>query len=271
LSPWKRFFNERRIGHAGTLDPLATGLLFAAVGKATRLLPFAEGRDKEYLVAVRLGIRTDTLDTDGQILSQTEEIPDVATLDWQELAKPFLGDIDQVPPSFSAISVDGVRAYDRARKGDLVELPSRRVRIDSVTVVPHGPLANSGAQEADITLRVRCGKGTYVRSLVRDLGERIGCGATVSALRRTAIGSWRLPDSWEVPAENFAPELLAAPEVFGEWPRFEVPEEWHVKLGNGNAIPCELPETEQAFAYYKGLVFAWGRVNNGLFKTEAQL
>lgn len=268
LSPCKRRFGERRAGHAGTLDPLATGLLFAAMGKATRLLSLAEGRDKEYLVCARPGLRTDTLDTDGQILS---EAPVPGGIDWEALVGPWIGEIEQVPPAYSAISVDGVRAYDRARKGEEVVLPARKVRIDAVEIVPGtSPLANSGWREGDVTLRVRCSKGTYVRSLVRDLGEALGCGATVSALRRTAIGDWRLPDS--PPVDEQLPDLLPVAVVFQELPRFVLDAADAPSFSHGHPIPCPLDPCDDALILDdSGTALAWGRVRDGRFQPKAML
>ena len=268
LSPCKRLFSERRAGHAGTLDPLATGLLFAAIGKATRLLSLAEGRDKEYLVAARLGVRTDTYDTDGAILSQS---PVPESIDWPTLIAPWIGEIDQIPPAYSAISVDGVRAYDRARRGEVVELPSRRVRIDSVEVLEEvSPLDGTGWIAGDVTFRVRCSKGTYVRSLVRDLGEALGCGATVSALRRTAIGAWRLPDSR--PMDDQEPVLLTVEDTFPDLPRFKLDPADSGPFSHGHSVPCGLSETEDALILGEdGAALAWGRVREGRFQPKAML
>jgi tRNA pseudouridine55 synthase len=268
LSPCKRLFSERRAGHAGTLDPLATGLLFAAIGKATRLLSLAEGRDKEYLVAARLGIRTDTYDTDGAILSESP-VPD--SIDWPSLIAPWIGDIDQIPPAYSAISVDGVRAYDRARRGETVELPARRVRIDSVDLLEgSSPLAGTGWSPGDVTFRVRCSKGTYVRSLVRDLGEALGCGATVSALRRTAIGTWRLSDAR--PTDDREPELLAVEHTFPDLPRFQLDPADSGPFSHGHSVPSSLPDAEDALILDEsGSALAWGRVREGRFQPKAML
>lgn len=268
LSPCKRFYQERRAGHAGTLDPLATGLLVAALGKATRLLSLAEGRDKEYLVCARLGIRTDSLDMDGVVLSRSDA---PTSVDWGSLIPPWIGEINQVPPAFSAISIDGVRAYDRARKGEHVELPARRVRIDSIEFVGgDSPLAGTGWEEGDITLRVRCSKGTYVRSLVRDLGEALGCGAAVSALRRTAIGEWRLTDGRE--PDSGIPALQPVAETFPELPRFVLDAKDEGALSHGHAIQCPLDPCEDAFVLDEhGRALAWGRVRDGRFQPKAML
>lgn len=269
LSPIKRLLGERRVGHAGTLDPLATGLLVAAAGKATRLLSRVEGCDKEYLVCLRAGVRTDSLDTDGRILSEVPASWD--GVDWSDLSRGLLGEVDQVPPAFSAISVDGVRSYERARKGQDVALPARRVRIDSCVEVPGpSPLEGSGWREGDATLRIRCSKGTYVRSLVRDLGERAGFGACVSALRRTAIGRWRLEDRPSF--EEIPPGLVAPSAMFPDWPRFGIAEENLVKLSNGNPVACDLADHPDVLCLdASGREIAWGSVREGIFRTEALL
>jgi tRNA pseudouridine55 synthase len=269
LSPLKRLLREKRIGHAGTLDPLATGLLVAAAGKATRLLSHVEGAGKEYLVCLRAGVRTDTLDMDGQILSEGDGSWD--GVDWDTLARPFLGEIDQVPPAFSAISVGGVRSYERARKGEEVDLPARRVRIDSIEVHSGpSPLEGTGWAQGDVTLRVRCSKGTYVRSLVRDLGEAVGFGACVSALRRTAIGPWRLPDAPPAAAEE--PRVIPVVEMF-EWPRFQVRPEDFLKLSNGNEIQSGSVLGSAVLALdASGNAIAFGKVeDDGRFRTIALL
>lgn len=269
LTPLKRLLGEKRIGHAGTLDPLATGLLVAAAGKATRLLSHVESADKEYLVSLRPGVRTDTLDLDGQILTQTEASWEGAG--WTSLCAPFLGEIDQIPPAFSAIQVDGVRSYDRARKGELVELPARRVRIDSVVAVDgSSPLDGSGWMPGDATLRVRCSKGTYVRSLVRDLGERAGFGASVSALRRTAIGRWRLADRPGQPEPISS--VIPVADMF-DWPWFTVDPGELRRLSNGNSIACpDAPAPLVLAMDAEGRALAFGAVvEGGRFQPEALL
>jgi tRNA pseudouridine55 synthase len=268
LSPLKRALSEKRIGHAGTLDPLATGLLVVAAGKATRLMSRAEGMDKEYLVAIRTGITTDTLDTDGRILSKAD--PLAASPDWTSICAPFIGEIDQIPPAYSAISVDGVRSYVRARAGEEVVLPSRRVRIDSIEALEGSPLDGTGWLAGDFTLRVKCSKGTYVRSLVRDLGEVLGCGATVSALRRTAIGPWRLPDSFA--ATEGVPAVVPVAEVFPDRLRFVAGADSRKALSHGHAVPTGLSDGEDVFCLDEaGRAIAFGKVASGRFQPEAML
>lgn len=175
----RRAFNAQKAGHAGTLDPLATGILPIALGEATKTVPFLVEADKTYRFTLRWGIATDSFDREGEVTARSDVRP---TREQVEAVLPqFVGEIDQVPPRFSAIKVDGERAYDLAREGEDFELAARKVVIHSarVTDVP----------DADhIELTVDCGKGTYVRAIARDLAEKLGACAHVSALRRTRVG-----------------------------------------------------------------------------------
>ncbi len=172
-------FNAQKAGHAGTLDPLATGVLPIALGEATKTVPFMMEADKAYRFTIEWGRSTTTLDREGETVATSNVRPTRAQV---EAALPaFVGDIQQVPPAFSAIKVDGERAYDLARAGETVELAARPVTIHAARV--------SDAPDADhIEIEVECGKGTYVRSIVRDLAAALGAEAHVSALRRTRVG-----------------------------------------------------------------------------------
>jgi tRNA pseudouridine55 synthase len=175
----KRFPRGTRIGHMGTLDPLATGVLVLGIGEGTRLTEFVQDMDKVYRAGILLGAVSDTDDADGQVSAVAVAVPPLVEELRNELAR-LTGDVSQVPPSYSAIKVTGRRAYDLARRGDKVDLTPRTVRIYEITLVsysfPH------------LELEVRCGKGTYIRSLARDLGERLGCGALIATLLRLRIG-----------------------------------------------------------------------------------
>ena len=167
---------ERRIGHAGTLDPMATGVLPVFVGRATRAVEFAERGDKEYVAGLKLGRVTDTQDTSGNTL---EEHPVEVTAEQVKAVLPqFTGDILQVPPMYSAIKINGKKLYELARKGREVERSARPVTIHSLTL--EGQTAPD-----EFTIRVKCSKGTYVRTLCHDLGAALGCGGCMSSLRRT--------------------------------------------------------------------------------------
>ena len=182
----QRRVKPAKVGHAGTLDPMATGVLVVAVGKTTRLVPYVQRSQKQYLAKFELGKKSDTEDMTGTVVDcQVLRIPE-----YDEVAvacQRFIGDIMQRPPAFSALHVNGKRAYDLARKGKKVELKDRPIVIHSIDLVDF----NFPTFRIDI----RCGSGTYVRSLGRDIGEALGCGAVMSELRRTAVGKFDLATS----------------------------------------------------------------------------
>ncbi len=169
----------RKIGHAGTLDPLAEGVLVLGVGKATKLLTSLEGADKSYRATLRLGVRTDTYDSTGRILEERD--PSGVTADaFAEALPPFRGEIEQVPPMFSAIKKDGVTLYKLARQGVEVEREARRVTVSKLELVEFTP--------PSATIAIDCSKGTYVRSLIEDIGRALCVGAHMTALVRTRVG-----------------------------------------------------------------------------------
>lgn len=175
----RRLFDAQKAGHAGTLDPLATGVLPIALGEATKTVPFLVDADKSYRFTIAWGRTTATYDREGETIAQSDVRPTLAQV--QAVLPRFVGEIDQVPPAYSAIKVDGERAYDLARAGETVELASRKVSIFDARVVD--------APDPDhVTLEIDCGKGTYVRALVRDIAEALGACGHVSALRRTRVG-----------------------------------------------------------------------------------
>ena len=179
VSVIKRLFSAKRCGHAGTLDPLASGALPIALGEATKTVPFVMDGRKLYRFTVRWGEERDTDDAEGRVIDQSDQRPSPEAI--RALLPGYLGTIQQVPPRYSAIKIDGERAYDLARDGETVELQPRPVEIKRLDLV-EVPDADHAVLEAE------CGKGTYVRSLARDLGRALGCFGHVSALRRTAVG-----------------------------------------------------------------------------------
>jgi tRNA pseudouridine55 synthase len=174
----RRAYHEKRVGHCGTLDPMATGVLPVCVGEATKLVPFLQAGQKEYLAEVLLGVTTDSQDADGQVTS-TREVA-VSRERLTEALPRFLGKILQKPPMHSALRVNGKRLYEFAREGVEIEREARPVEVHGLEV--------TSFEVPKIGLRVRCGKGTYIRSLAADLGEALGCGAHLTALRRTRVG-----------------------------------------------------------------------------------
>jgi tRNA pseudouridine55 synthase len=192
----RRALGTRKVGHSGTLDPMATGLLLMGVGRATRLLRFLGDLPKIYEGTARLGIETNTLDADGDVVREAPVDVDRASL--REALSALTGDLLQVPPAFSAVKIGGERLYRAAREGREVEAPPRPVRVDAFDLTRLAP--------TDFDFRVRCSSGTYVRSLVRDAGTALGCGAHLTALRRTAIGTFGVEDA--VAPEDAADSLL---------------------------------------------------------------
>jgi tRNA pseudouridine55 synthase len=177
----KRLYDAAKAGHAGTLDPLATGVLPIALGEATKTVPFAVEGSKEYRFTVRFGAETDTDDAEGKVVERSERRPSRAEIE-AKLAD-FTGKIDQVPPRYSALKVDGARAYNLARDDEDFELKARRVSVEGLTLADH-------PDPDRCVLEARCGKGTYVRALARDLGRALGALGHVEALRRTRVGSF---------------------------------------------------------------------------------
>ncbi|HEY5475267.1 MAG TPA: tRNA pseudouridine(55) synthase TruB [Tepidiformaceae bacterium] len=177
---------QRRIGHTGTLDPMATGLLIACLGKATRLVEYMTLHDKRYEGEITLGATTDTDDAEGMVLSQ-REVPAIDTDRLRSIEATFTGVLQQRPPAYSAVKVEGQRAYAAARRGDALELAPREVVVRSLDLTPLAP--------DRLRIDVLCGSGTYVRSLARDIGEALGCGAHLSQLRRTHAGGFAVAEA----------------------------------------------------------------------------
>ena len=206
VSRLKRIYNAKKAGHAGTLDPLASGILPVAFGEATKTVPFVQDGEKTYLFTVRWGAETDTDDSDGKVVRTSEGRPDSSAI--AALLPRFHGDVLQTPPQFSAIKVAGERAYDLAREGEQVELKARPVTIHRLEILEH-----SGEETK---LVMECGKGAYVRSVARDLGRLLGCFGHVTALRRTRVGPFSEDDSFtfeEIEAPGGALQALLSVEA----------------------------------------------------------
>lgn len=201
----RRLLGIRKIGHAGTLDPMATGVLILGVGRATRLLGHLALHDKRYLATIRLGARSDTDDADGNV----EPVADASHLTREQIDQaldPQKGDIEQVPSTVSAIKVGGKRAYDLAREGKQVELKSRRVTVSRLDVLD----VRAEGQCLDVDVDVECSSGTYIRAIARDLGETLGVGGHLTKLRRTRIGNYDIADA--VVLGDEAPQLMTMAE-----------------------------------------------------------
>lgn len=182
----RRIYNEKKTGHTGTLDPMATGVLPVALGKATRFIDFLPESDKGYTARFKLGIITDTLDITGTVL-ETREV-NVKREDIEAVLPSFTGEIMQLPPMYSAVSVGGVRLYELARKGIEIEREQRKITVYSLTL-------RDTENEDEYEIDVKCSKGTYIRTLIADMGETLGCGAVMTALRRTLSNGFTVEEA----------------------------------------------------------------------------
>jgi len=234
VSRVRRLAGTRKVGHAGTLDPMATGVLVVGVNKATRLLTHLVGADKTYAATIRLGETTSTEDADGEIL-QRRYVAAVTRQDIDAAIADLTGEISQVPSSVSAIKVDGKRAYQRVRDGEDVQLKARTVTISRFDVLD--VRRPEGGRTADLDVVVSCSSGTYIRALARDLGEALGVGAHLTALRRTQVGPFGLSEArtLEQLGEQFSlvPTAQAARGLF---PARELSEQESAELGFGRRI-----------------------------------
>ena len=256
--------HERRIGHSGTLDPMATGLLVVFVGRATRAVEFAESHEKEYIAGLRLGIVTDTQDITGKVLISSEKAVSLEEL--SEILPEFTGDIMQIPPMYSAIKVDGRKLYDLARSGVEIERKGRPVTIKNLEII--------GEKDGDYILRVVCTKGTYIRTLCNDIGERLGTGAALSSLRRTVAGNFSIEDAHTIDeilklTEKGELDKILQPVdiLFSEYPSFTV-SDWQLKKCLcGNSF--EVSETEGKYRVYdvNGVFLMLANVENGIMST----
>ncbi|WP_043097988.1 tRNA pseudouridine(55) synthase TruB [Kallotenue papyrolyticum] len=232
----RRLVGQRRVGHGGTLDPPATGVLPIGLGEATRLLPYlVEGR-KTYQAVVRLGVTTTTDDATGEPLA-TRPVPPLTEDELRQALAQFEGLIEQVPPMYSAVRIDGRRLYELARRGEEVARAPRTVEIERIELLSWQPPL--------LTLVITCGKGTYIRALARDLGAALGCGAHVQALRRTQVGALTLETAVPLAALEAEPRQLAQallpPDVaVADWPRVDLDASAAQRVANGLPVPRTL-------------------------------
>lgn len=210
----RRLYGTKQVGHTGTLDPIATGLLPVLVGRAVKASQFLTEKDKEYVAGLRLGLTTDSEDVTGNILTQSESIPDRETV--LHTAGKFVGEIMQIPPMYSALKVGGEKLVDLARKGIVIEREARPITVHELDIEGDG---------ADYTMRVFCSKGTYIRTLCADIGKSLGCGGVMSSLIRTKTGAFSLENAYTLEAlEAMTPEerssvLLPTEMLFEHLPK----------------------------------------------------
>ncbi len=232
----------RRAGHTGTLDPRASGVLVILVGPAVRLSEYVSASDKRYQAIIRLGSTTDTFDAEGKFTRSNQPV-DVTEAQFEEVLQSFIGEIEQTPPPYSAVKVQGRKAYEMARQGEEVDLTPRKIQVHHLEVLEWAP--------PEVVVDVHCSSGTYVRSLANDLGEKLGCGAYLVGLRRTKSGRFSLRDATPLrklqeafTAGNWYQYLIPAAEALGDWPAIELSPDEVEAVRHGHRVKVKEGNTE---------------------------
>lgn len=257
----RRVFGTRRIGHGGTLDPMATGVLPVFVGRATRGVEFFEHAEKTYETVLRLGLTTDTEDITGQVL--TEAAVSVTREQAEAVLERFRGEIMQVPPMYSALKVNGQKLCDLARKGKTVERAPRPVTIQELTLVEMG--------ENTLHLQVRCSKGTYIRTLCKDIGQALGCGGCMASLRRTSAGAYTIqeavPLAQLLEAEQPEAYLRGVDTMFSRCPARTLSANQEKRCRNGGSFSVNLEDGTYRAYGQSGEFLMVAQVENGVMST----
>ena len=256
--------HERRIGHSGTLDPLATGLLVVFVGRATRAVEFAEADRKEYIAGLRLGMSTDTQDITGRIISEGSDLP--VEPEVRKALERFKGELEQIPPMYSAVKIGGKKLYELARKGKSIERKPRHITVFGLEI--------TGRSDDDYILDVVCSKGTYIRTLCNDIGMSLGCGGCMSSLRRIKSGVFSVEDAHTIAEVQEAADrgeagklLLPIDTLFAGYPELRVDADSEKKLKNGNNIVTSAPDGRFRVYSEIGEFLLLGDVDAGKLKT----
>ena len=260
----KGILHQRRVGHSGTLDPMATGLLVVFAGRATRAVEFAEAHSKRYIARLSLGIVTDTQDITGNILSRSEA--DISEEKFIEAIKSFEGPQEQLPPMYSAIKVNGKKLYDIARKGGEVERKKRSIEISRLEYL--------GREGEEYILDVSCSKGTYIRTLCHDIGQKLGCGACMTYLRRVEAGEFSVDNAVTIEYvqraadEGRAGELLMPVDrLFASYPEYAASDAETQRIKCGNEIRSGLTDGKYRVYSAKGEFLMLGQVSDGIMRT----
>ena len=257
----RRVFNTRRIGHGGTLDPMATGVLPVFVGRGTRGVEFFEHAEKTYETVLRLGLTTDTEDVWGETLEEKSVEFTPEKLD--TVLESFRGEILQVPPMYSALKVNGQKLCDLARKGKEVERKPRPITIHELTLLE--------VTENTLRLRVKCSKGTYIRTLCKDIGEALGCGGCMAALRRVTAGEYTIEESVPLQvlldAENPQQYLRSVDTMFRNYPEVKLTANQEKRCRNGNAFSVNLREGTYRAYSQNGEFLMLAKVEDGVMST----
>ena len=257
----RRVFNTRRIGHGGTLDPMATGVLPVFVDRATRGVEFFEHAEKTYEAVLQLGLTTDTEDTSGTILTQQEV--HISEGEFLDILPQFRGEIQQIPPMYSALKINGQKLVDLARKGKTVERQPRPITIHELELLEFGG--------DTARLRVRCSKGTYIRTLCKDIGEALGCGGCMAALRRVTAGEYTIEEAVPLQtlldSEDPGQYLRPVDTMFRNHPAVTLTAKQEKRCRNGNSFTLGIPDGTYRAYGEDGTFLMLAKVENGIMST----
>ncbi len=252
LQEIRRLFNANKAGHTGSLDPLATGLLPLCFGEATKVSAMMLNDNKRYQAVVKLGVMTDTGDSEGKVIEQ-KPVPDLSAMMINDCLNEFVGEIDQVPPMYSALKHNGRKLYELAREGKIIERKARRITIFELDLLDF---------TADtLTLDIFCSKGTYIRSLAEDIGHKLGCGGTILGLRRTQSGQFKIADAMTIEQyQAMSPEqmnscLLAVDEPLQDIPQIDLSIQQAILIRHGQQIECQAETVQGKVRMYSEQVF----------------
>ena len=267
----RRLAGTRKVGHAGTLDPMATGVLVLGLGASTRLLTYVVGSDKEYLATIRLGASTTTDDAEGETLgwAPADRVRAISPQRLTDAVAHLTGELDQVPSSVSAVKVDGKRSYARVRAGEQVELKPRRITVSAFDVLDSRQASVGDALALDVDVRVVCSSGTYVRALARDLGVALLTGGHLTALRRTRVGPFAIADARPLADLDVASALQRpASAASALFPVLALTDDQAVDLGHGKRIVVDGADAETAAAIAPdGRLIGLASVKDGRVRT----
>ena len=232
-------FHTKKVGHTGTLDPIAKGVLVICIGKCTKLCDYLTSSEKEYIAEFKLGYETDTLDYTGNIVKESNKV--VSHEEIINVINGFVGEYDQVVPKYSAVKVDGKKLYEYARNNIDVKLPSRKVCIKNIEILNIGDV---------IRIKCKVSKGTYIRSLIKDIGEKLGTYATMTSLVRTKQGNYSINNSYtldDIKSSNY--KLISIEEILNKYPKIDIDEVYYKSISNG-VILDNIYDSEYVLFYY---------------------
>ena len=254
----RKIFSTRKVGHAGTLDPLASGVLPIAIGRATKFIEYLADCDKSYRAEILFGVATDSGDLEGEIISRADDFQMPTVDEFKATLRNFIGEIEQTPPRFSAIKINGRKAYDMARKNLEFEMPRRLVKISDIKLIALG--------KNSVVLEISCGKGTYIRSLAIDIGERLKIPATLKNLIRLRVGDFDLKNSATLDELN-AENILPVENCLNHLPRFELKENRVHAFLNGLPTTLNAPDEKALRIFSGGKFLGIGKIESGELRS----